>query len=85
MNAVTWSGWFTSRFAIAATRARHRGRVRSGHYQDPAGSDERIEPVEERARVVDVLDHLARDDHIGRREAERAHRVGVAAVDDVAS
>ena len=34
--------------------------------------------------VVEVLDHLAGDHHVGRRETERAHRVGVAAVDDVA-
>ena len=42
-----------------------------------------MQPVEERAGIVDVLDHLARDDDVGRREPERAHRLDVAAVDDV--
>ena len=39
-----------------------------------------MQAVEERPGVVEVLDDLAGDDEVGRREAERADGVGVAAV-----
>ena len=46
--------------------------VRRREHEDAVGSAERVETVEEGARIVEVLDHLARDDHLGRREAEGA-------------
>ena len=63
--------------------ARERRRVGGGHGEHPGWAHERVQAVEERAGVVEVLDDLAGDDDVGRREAEGSHGVGVATVDDV--
>ena len=64
-------------------RVRQRRAVGRGHREHPGGRDERVQTVEERPAVVEVLDHLARDHQVGRCEAEGADGVGVAAVDRV--
>ena len=54
--------------------------VRCREHEDAVVPAELVETVEEGARIVEMLDHLARDDDLRRREAEGANLHGVAAV-----
>ena len=83
MYDTTWSGWLTSTFAsrpAVFTKPMAFGVVM---ISTPSSARSSCRPSRNGTGVVEVLDDLARDHHVGRREPEGTHRLDVAAVDRV--